>query len=95
MVQAGEATWPSHTNKCYFDVSNGHWGYQRDVDGTCLDIFDFWYDKASDQAGLTKMAAADYFIKKPDPIDDDNYGWYEPLEYDEYPLEIQCSSCFL
>ncbi|KAL2788710.1 hypothetical protein BJX66DRAFT_352538 [Aspergillus keveii] len=75
MVQAGEATWPLHTNKCYFDVSNGHWGYQRDVDGTCLDIFDFWYDKASDQAGLTRMAAADYFITKPEPIDDDNYGW--------------------
>jgi hypothetical protein len=41
------------------------------------------------------MAAADFFITKPDPIDDDNYGWPEPLEFDEYPLEIQCSSCFL
>jgi hypothetical protein len=41
------------------------------------------------------MAAADFFITKPEPVDDDNYGWHEPLEFDEYPLEIQCSSCFL
>ena len=26
---------------------------------------------------------------------DDNYGWPLPLEFDEYPTEIQCSSCFL
>lgn len=24
-----------------------------------------------------------------------NYGWQEALESDEYPLEIQCSPCFL
>ncbi|ESZ92887.1 hypothetical protein SBOR_6750 [Sclerotinia borealis F-4128] len=26
---------------------------------------------------------------------DDNYGWVSALDFDEYPLEIQCSSCFL
>ncbi|KAL3489583.1 hypothetical protein BJX62DRAFT_238980 [Aspergillus germanicus] len=92
---AQEATWPTHTDKCYFHVANGHWGYQIDVNGTCLDIFDFSFADASDEAGIPNMAAADFFITKPDPIDDDNYGWPEPLEFDEYPLEIQCSSCFL
>ncbi|KAL4880347.1 hypothetical protein BJY04DRAFT_219343 [Aspergillus karnatakaensis] len=95
MVLANQATWPTYTNKCYYDISNGHWGYQTDVDGTCLDLFDFSFGNASDEAGATNMAAADYFITKSDPIDDDNYGWYEPLEFDEYPVEIQCSSCFL
>ncbi|KAL3464795.1 hypothetical protein BJX64DRAFT_285987 [Aspergillus heterothallicus] len=28
-------------------------------------------------------SSADYFVTKPDPIDDDNYGWCEPLDYDE------------
>jgi hypothetical protein len=41
------------------------------------------------------IEAEDYFYNKPDPIEDDNFGWPEPLEFDEYPLEIQCSSCFL
>jgi hypothetical protein len=51
-------------------------------------------DNATD-TNLNQMAALDYYVDRPDPIDDDNYGWYEPLEFDEYPLEIQCSSCFL
>ncbi|KAL4781513.1 hypothetical protein BJX76DRAFT_363531 [Aspergillus varians] len=80
---AQEATWPTYIDKCYFDVANGHWGYQIDVDGTCLDIFDFSFADASDDAGILNMAAADFFITKPDLIDDDNYGWPEPLEFDE------------
>lgn len=94
MVLDDSATWPTHTNKCYIDVSIGSWSYSTDFNGTCTEPFTFSWDNATDTQ-LSQMAALDYYVDRPDPIDDDNYGWYEPLEFDEYPLEIQCSSCFL
>lgn len=40
-------------------------------------------------------AALDYYYERSVPIDDDNFGWPDVLGADEYPLEIQCSSCFV
>lgn len=95
MVGSGKATWPEHTTKCYFDAQDEYWSYLVDGNGTCYSDFDFEWSNASDSAGSTAMSAVDYYAQQGDPIDDDNYGWPLPLEFDEYPLEIQCSSCFL
>ena len=95
MVINNEATWPQNTTKCYFDLSEGYWGYILDYDGTCLSPFNDDWVNATDAIGATQMAALDYYVTQPEPINDDNYGWYDALEFDEYPLEIQCSSCFL
>ena len=37
----------------------------------------------------------DFLYAEPPDEDDLNYGWNGTLEFDEYPLEIQCSSCFV
>ncbi|KAF2121004.1 hypothetical protein BDV96DRAFT_641641 [Lophiotrema nucula] len=95
IVAQGHATWPQHTKKCYMDANNFHWDYVTDEEGNCTFPFEnnIWQN-ASDVAKPGQMAAMDYYMDVLDPIDDDNYGWPLPLEYDEYPLEIQCSSCF-
>ena len=62
--------------------------------GECSEPFDFEFQKASKVRG-GQLKAEDYFTETESPIDDDNFGWPEPLEYDEYPLEIQCSTCAL
>lgn len=41
------------------------------------------------------MSGVDYYVKRSQAHDDDNYGWHLSLDFDEYPLEIQCSACFL
>lgn len=94
MDTTGKATWPVNTNKCYYDISQGQWDIHVDGVNECSEPFDFQFRKASEVRG-GQLKAVDYFIEWGDPIDDDNYGWPEPLEYDEYPLEIQCSSCAL
>ncbi|KAJ6030994.1 hypothetical protein N7540_001726 [Penicillium herquei] len=89
MVILDEAVWPTYTNKCYFDVTDGFWTYVTDIDGTCLELFEFEFEDASPMASLDQMAAWDYYVEKSDPIDDDNYGWNETLEFDEYPLKFK------
>jgi hypothetical protein len=76
------------------DASKLDWDYVTDEQGNCTFPFENIWPNASNVAKPGQMAAMDYYKKVPDPIDDDNYGWPEPLEYDEYPTEIQCSSCF-
>jgi hypothetical protein len=96
MVETGTATWPNHTTKCYYDSREGYWEIYTDEDGNCTSPYDFfWYDATDPIAPSGQMGAEDYYYDKTDPINDDNYGWPDPLEFDEYPLEIQCSSCFL
>jgi hypothetical protein len=94
MVSAGQATWPTHTNKPYPDISTGTWDPPTDVDGTEIYIFDdaIWEPDSGDS--YLEMAAMDYFYDRLPSTGNDNYGWSAPLEFDEYPLEIQCSSCF-
>jgi hypothetical protein len=93
---SGRATWPTHTDKLYPDFSEGSDGEPRqDVDGTYIDQSDDiiqWPDWAAElELG---NSGTDYFLE---PISPDwkGHGHDGPLEYDEYPLEIQCSECFL
>ncbi|KAI8940611.1 hypothetical protein NX059_001883 [Plenodomus lindquistii] len=94
LVAQNRATWPQHTKKCYMDAENFHWEYLTDGEGNCTDPFENIWPNASEVIKPGQKAAMDYYMEVPDPIDDDNYGWPYPLEYDEYPLEMQCSSCF-
>jgi hypothetical protein len=95
MVLNHKATWPENTYKCYFDAQSHHWGYVQDENEICYSPFEFGWSNATDSSGSSQMAALDYYIERAEPINDDNYGWPLPLEFDEYPLEVQCSSCFL
>ncbi|RMY56732.1 hypothetical protein D0865_03497 [Hortaea werneckii] len=93
----GHATWPAYTEQIYPDFSEGDYDRSpaEDVDGILLDLFDdpiMWSEWNShlqlDESG------EDYFLE---PILPDwrGHGHDLPLEYNEYPLEIQCSECFL
>ncbi|CZR65827.1 uncharacterized protein PAC_15727 [Phialocephala subalpina] len=95
MVLNKAATWPNNTYKCCFNGQIFYWEYVVDENNICYSPFDFGRSDAIGAAGSTQLAALDYYIERGDPIDDDNYGWPLPLEFDEYHLEIQCSSCFL
>ncbi|ETS76495.1 hypothetical protein PFICI_11882 [Pestalotiopsis fici W106-1] len=98
MVLLEEATWPTYTNKCYYTANGGDWLPLVDYDNSCLNPFDHSviYTSVDNLVSLGgAKTAIEYYKELPDPIDDDNYGWSEPLDFDEYPLEIQCSSCFL
>ncbi|KAH8799634.1 hypothetical protein F5884DRAFT_111945 [Xylogone sp. PMI_703] len=96
MNEAGTATWPNYTTKLYPDPLN-NWEVATDVDGTPIERPRKIQVNASDLQWDLPPAGEDYYIQRPTNItlDDSNYGWYQALEYDEYPLEIQCSSCFL
>ncbi|KAK3933532.1 hypothetical protein QBC46DRAFT_463001 [Diplogelasinospora grovesii] len=96
MEAENAATWPNNTQKCYLGSSEGYWQHYTDGNGTCIEP-EWGHEKSSvfETSGYTGMAAMDYYYTVPAPIDDDNYGWAEILDFDEYPLEIQCSSCFL
>ena len=97
MVTAGQATWPENPPRCYIDFSLESFDFLTDENGTCYDPFDDNEGSADydNYYPLDQMAALDYFMDRGEPVSDGNYGWAEPLEYDEYPLEIQCSSCML
>jgi hypothetical protein len=95
MALNGEATWPNNTYKCYFNGQNFYWEYVVDENNTCYSPSDFEWSNATGVAGSDQLAALVYYMERADPINDDNYGWPLPLEFDEYPLQIQCSSCFL
>ncbi|KAF8862087.1 hypothetical protein BDZ45DRAFT_799471 [Acephala macrosclerotiorum] len=88
--------------RCFLADSVGSWNIIEMVlnevatwPSNTYNLFDFEWSDATGAAGSTQLAALDYYIERGDSIDDDNYGWALPLEFDEYPLEIQCSFCFL
>lgn len=94
---SGEATWPTHTNKTFPDWTNdADFGTPaQDVDGTYIDNANEMPAFHDVLSGLdTDWSASDYYF---DGIDANwtGHGWPDMLEYDEYPLEIQCSDCFL
>ncbi|PQE11550.1 Chitin- type 1 protein [Rutstroemia sp. NJR-2017a WRK4] len=95
MVANGAATWPTNTQKCYLDSSQGFWQHMTDENGACIEPDWEELNSVFDTSGREEMSAIDYYVDAADPIDDDNYGWVDALDFDEYPLEIQCSSCFL
>ncbi|TGO09352.1 hypothetical protein BTUL_0169g00060 [Botrytis tulipae] len=73
----------------------GVWEYLTNENGTCTEPDWEELDSVFDISRRDDMSAMDYYVNAADPIDDDNYGWISALDFDEYPLEIQCSSCFL
>ena len=56
--------------------------------------FFFKWLNATDTSRSSSLAALDYYMDRGEQIDDNNYGWPLPLEFDEYPIEIQCPLCF-
>ncbi|RMY32967.1 hypothetical protein D0866_06242 [Hortaea werneckii] len=93
----GHATWPAYTEKMYPDFSEGDYDGSpaEDVDGTQLDLSDdpiMWPEWVS-QLQLEE-SGEDYFLEPTSPYWR-GHGHGVPLESDEYPLEIQCSECFL
>lgn len=94
MVADGTATWPDNTEKEYIDIASGGWGPLLDVDETPIYPYnDFLWSNISEPGN--SMKSLDYYIERAAIIADDNYGWSLPLDLDEYPIEIQCSECFL
>ncbi|KAH8900847.1 hypothetical protein GQ53DRAFT_815696 [Thozetella sp. PMI_491] len=94
----GSATWPQHTEKCYFDPASGAWEYMVDENGTCIDIFEDTEPYVTDISGSGPFASLAYWSTQFTGAKSGtgtNWGWPTPLAFDEYPLEIQCSSCFL
>ncbi|KAI1115461.1 hypothetical protein F5Y14DRAFT_460583 [Nemania sp. NC0429] len=91
---SGTATWPTFTNKTYPDFTNNPDGSPgEDGDGNPIDDSDESpvfqsYPLELDQTGQ------DYY-QDGIPLNWTGHGWLAALEYDEYPLEIQCSECFL
>ncbi|MCJ1415007.1 hypothetical protein MMC32_001337 [Xylographa parallela] len=97
MVADDDATWPNYTQKTFYDISSGSWAPFTDLNGTLADPYDYdiWLN-ASDVGILEgQMTGLDYYVVRPEPSDDSNFGWTVPLFPDQYPLQIQCSSCFL
>jgi len=91
------ATWPKNTAKCYPNFSQDSIDATQDTDGSCIDTFKASVFENND-AGFTasgQAQAADFSAARNAPVANDNFGWSHPLEADEYPLEIQCSSCFV
>lgn len=95
MVANNVATWPVNPQKCYLDSTQGVWEHLTNENGACTEPDREELDSVFDTSGRDDMSAMDYYVNAADPIDDDNYGWISALDFDEYPLEIQCSSCFL
>ena len=95
MVANQKATWPVNPPKTYYDISSGSWDPYTDLNGTLASPYDYdiWLN-ASAVGSTGQMTGLDYYVQRPLPSDDSNYGWTAPLDADEYPLEIQCSSCF-
>lgn len=97
LVASGQATWPTFTQKEYPDFTEGKTdgAPARDIDGTLIDNSDdpiIW--PAWEYHVDLEDSGEDYF-QEPIPPDWRGHGYDDPLEYDEYPLEIQCSECFL
>ncbi|KAH8680170.1 hypothetical protein BGZ61DRAFT_65432 [Ilyonectria robusta] len=91
---AGKVTWPAHTKKAYPNwVDNEDGSPTLDEDGELL-------DDSADRLNFQHFgqdlgwSATDYYMEGLS-LDWIGHGWNEALEYDEYPLEIQCSECFL
>ncbi len=94
LERAGKATWPAYSNKTFPNwVESDDGEPTRDIDGqliddsTKLEKFDLERPDLPD-------SPSDFYIEAI-PIDWSGHGWDSMLEFDEYPLEIQCSECFL
>lgn len=91
---SGTATWPTFTNKTYPDFNNSPDGTPReDLDGNVIDNSDS--SPIFNSYGLQLDLSGQDYYQDGIGLDWVGHGWPVTLEYDEYPLEIQCSECFL
>lgn len=91
---SGSATWPRFTNKTYPDFDYSPDGTpQEDMDGNYVDNFEP-LSKFVDYGVPLDLSGQDYYQDGLN-LSYIGHGWPEALEYDEYPIEIQCSECFL
>ncbi|RMZ76860.1 hypothetical protein DV738_g4695, partial [Chaetothyriales sp. CBS 135597] len=99
LQDSGAATWPQHTTKVYPRTTDPDWPDLVDENGTAIDPFeDSPYRYAQPPSSIIPGggdAFQDYLHIEGPVVDDTNYGWAEALEFDEFPLEIQCSPCFI
>lgn len=93
--KAGKATWPTYTTKAHPNwLDNEDGSPLVDEDG---ELMESWTEQPEFRHSGHKPEAAsstDYYMEGISP-DWMGHGWPDMLEYDEYPLEIQCSECFL
>lgn len=92
--KAGKATWPTYTVKAHPDwLDNDDGSPLVDEDGMLMES---WTDQLEFRNGwhTSGEASTDYYMEGISP-GWMGHGWPDMLEYDEYPLEIQCSECFL
>ena len=94
LESSGNATWPEHTNVTFPDFTESTVGTPAtDTDGTLIDNSDPYLNFTD--LGLELPWIGQDYYQTGTVADWIGHGWPEPLEYDEYPLEIQCSDCFL
>ncbi|KAL4901141.1 hypothetical protein BDW74DRAFT_181995 [Aspergillus multicolor] len=93
----GSVTWPAHINKTYPD-----WSYDPDYGTNAVDengtvILPYQDPPPANVEYSVNLgyASLDYWYNRTDPLPDRGWTNTSILEYDEYPLEIQCSTCFL
>lgn len=92
--KAGKATWPTYTVKAHPDWLDNEDGLPLiDEDGMLMES---WSEQPEFRNSGHKPgeASTDYYMEGIAP-GWTGHGWPDMLEYDEYPLEIQCSECFL
>jgi hypothetical protein len=78
----GEATWPTYTNVSY-PIFNDDGTYYLDPSG--IDYFDDYepYRWTTFTDNLDLSGSNYYYSQMDETTDWSNYGWPEPLEYDE------------
>ncbi|PYI13867.1 hypothetical protein BO99DRAFT_314610, partial [Aspergillus violaceofuscus CBS 115571] len=92
--QSGTITWPEFTNVTFPNfVDNDDGAPSLDLDDNPLDESNP-SPRFNDYGLQLELSGQDYY-QEGIPLDWQGHGWPTILEYDEYPLEIQCSDCFL
>ncbi|PSK36695.1 hypothetical protein B9Z65_1878 [Elsinoe australis] len=92
MVAAGQATWPKYTNKTYPDWANDPINGTNVVDDSGVVVQPYDDPQPLNTWVPNDDTAYQYFYTGGADLDP-NYGWNKTLEYDEYPLEVQCAQC--
>lgn len=92
LAKSGKATWPEHTQKYLLD-EEGTWTQPPEPE------WNGGWDRFLSDSMLEgrKMAGLDYVKTRTQALEAakrHSLGWETKLELDEFPLEIQCQSCF-
>lgn len=93
LVASGNATWPEHTGKSLLD-EEGAWEKPFVEDWGDEDGSIYFPDSIFKIKGFSGL---DYLRNRSQALTAakrHSLGWEVKLELDEFPLEIQCQSCF-